>query len=87
MLEVSDNGVGIVPADLEAIFEPFFRASDEVTRRTPGTGIGLFVAREIVNAHGGRLTAASPGPGKGSTFRLSLPGARGTTRGGVFRVH
>lgn len=75
VLEVSDNGVGIAPADLEAIFKPFYRASDEVTRRTPGTGIGLFVAREIVNAHGGRLTAASPGPGKGSTFRLSLPGA------------
>jgi signal transduction histidine kinase len=74
-LEVSDNGVGIAPADLEAIFKPFYRASDEVTRRTPGTGIGLFVAREIVNAHGGRLTAASPGPGRGATFRLSLPGA------------
>jgi signal transduction histidine kinase len=75
VLEVIDNGVGIAPADLEAIFKPFFRASHEVTRRTPGTGIGLFVAREIVHAHGGRLTAASPGPGKGSTFRLSLPGA------------
>jgi two-component system phosphate regulon sensor histidine kinase PhoR len=75
VLEVSDNGVGIAPADLESIFEPFFRAGHEVTRRTPGTGIGLFVAREIVNAHGGRLTASSPGPGKGSTFRLTLPGA------------
>jgi len=75
VLEVSDNGVGIAPSDLEAIFKPFYRASDEVTRRTPGTGIGLFVAREIVNAHGGRLTAASPGPGRGSTFRLLLPGA------------
>jgi signal transduction histidine kinase len=75
VLEVSDNGVGIAPSDLEAIFRPFYRASDEVTRRTPGTGIGLFVAREIVNSHGGRLTAASPGPGRGSTFRLSLPGA------------
>ena len=37
--------------------------------------VGLFVAREIMNAHGGRLTASSPGPGKGSTFRLTLPGA------------
>jgi signal transduction histidine kinase len=74
VLEVSDNGVGIASRDLEAIFKPFYRASDEVTRRTPGTGIGLFVAREIVSAHGGRLTAASPGPGRGATFRLSLPG-------------
>ncbi|HYB23577.1 MAG TPA: HAMP domain-containing sensor histidine kinase [Solirubrobacteraceae bacterium] len=75
VLEVSDNGVGIAAGDLEAIFRPFFRAGDEVTRRTPGTGIGLFVAREIVLAHGGRLTAASEGRGKGATFRLVLPAA------------
>jgi len=75
VLEVSDNGVGIAAGDLEAIFRPFFRAGDEVTRRTPGTGIGLFVAREIVLAHGGRLTAASGGRGKGATFRLVLPAA------------
>ena len=75
VLEVKDNGVGIAGAEIEAIFRPFYRAGDEVTRRTPGTGIGLFVAREIVGAHGGRLTAASDGPGKGATFRLVLPGA------------
>jgi signal transduction histidine kinase len=75
VLEVRDNGVGIAPAELESIFKPFYRSTDHVTRRTPGTGIGLFVAREIVNAHGGRLTASSPGPGQGATFRLSLPGA------------
>jgi len=77
VLEVRDNGVGIAPADLEAIFRPFYRAGDEVIRRTPGTGIGLFVCREIVNAHGGRLTAASPGAGQGAVFRLALPGAEG----------
>jgi signal transduction histidine kinase len=75
VLEVRDNGVGIATADLETIFQPFYRANDEVTRRTPGTGIGLYVAREIVLAHGGRLTASSPGAGKGATFRLVLPGA------------
>lgn len=75
VLEVKDNGVGITASEIEAIFRPFYRAGDEVTRRTPGTGIGLFVAREIVGAHGGRLTAASDGPGKGATFRLVLPGA------------
>lgn len=75
VLEVQDNGVGIAGYDLEAIFKPFYRASDEVTRRTPGTGIGLFVVREIVAAHGGRVSASSPGPGRGSTFRLALPGA------------
>ncbi len=75
VLEVTDNGVGIDGKDLEAIFRPFYRANDEVTRRTPGTGIGLYVAREIVAAHGGRLSAASRGRGQGATFRLTLPGA------------
>ncbi|MGD1147303.1 MAG: HAMP domain-containing sensor histidine kinase [Thermoanaerobaculaceae bacterium] len=75
VLEVQDNGVGIAAYELESIFKPFYRASDEVTRRTPGTGIGLFVVREIVVAHGGRISASSPGPGRGSTFRLTLPGA------------
>ncbi len=75
VLQVTDNGVGIDGKDLEAIFQPFYRANDEVTRRTPGTGIGLYVAREIVAAHGGKLTAASRGRGQGATFRLTLPGA------------
>jgi len=75
VLEVEDTGIGIAPAELESIFEPFYRSSDEITRRTPGTGIGLFVAREIVTAHGGRLTASSRGRGHGATFRMVLPGA------------
>ncbi len=75
VLEVEDTGVGIAGEELEAIFEPFYRASDEVTRRTPGTGIGLFVAREIVTAHRGRLTAWSRGRGHGATFRMTLPSA------------
>jgi signal transduction histidine kinase len=75
VLEVSDNGVGIAASELESIFKPFYRAGDEIVRRTPGTGIGLYVCREIVDAHGGKLTAASRGPGTGSLFRLTLPGA------------
>ena len=75
VLEVQDNGAGIAAYELESIFKPFYRAGDEVTRRTPGTGIGLFVVREIVAAHGGRIVASSPGPGRGATFRLTLPGA------------
>lgn len=75
VLAVEDNGVGIDPAELEAVFAPFYRSSDEVTRRTPGTGIGLFVAREIVAAHGGKLSASSRGRGTGAAFRLTLPGA------------
>lgn len=75
VLEISDNGIGISEEDRERIFDAFYRAGDEVTRRTPGTGIGLYVAREIVDAHGGRLRALSGGRGQGATFRLTLPGA------------
>ena len=75
VLEVENNGTGIAAGELESIFKPFYRADDEVTRRTPGTGIGLFVAREIALAHGGSLSAASPGRGQGARFRLVVPGA------------
>jgi two-component system phosphate regulon sensor histidine kinase PhoR len=75
VIEVRDNGVGLASRELERIFQPFYRVGDEITRRTPGTGIGLYVAREIVRAHGGRLTATSAGPGSGATFRFTLPGA------------
>lgn len=75
VLDVEDNGIGIAAQELETIFQPFYRASDAVTRRTPGTGIGLYVAREIAVAHGGRLVASSAGPGLGARFRLVLPGA------------
>lgn len=75
VLEIRDNGIGISEGDRERIFDAFYRAGDEVTRRTPGTGIGLYVAREIVNAHGGRLTVESEGRGKGAVFRMTLPGA------------
>lgn len=75
VLEVKDNGIGIPPEELRKIFGVFYRGGDEVARRTPGTGIGLFVAREIARAHGGKLLAESPGPGQGATFRLILLGA------------
>jgi signal transduction histidine kinase len=75
VLEVEDDGVGIAARELETIFRPFYRANDAVTRRTPGTGIGLFVAREIAVAHGGTLVASSAGRGLGARFRLVLPGA------------
>jgi signal transduction histidine kinase len=74
-LEIRDNGIGISEEDRKRIFDAFFRAGDEVTRRTPGTGIGLYVAREIVESHGGRLRVESAGRGKGATFHMVLPGA------------
>jgi len=65
----NDNGCGIAADVLENIFEPFF------TRRRDGkgTGLGLSITHRIVNQHHGEITATSPGEGKGSTFRVSLP--------------
>jgi histidine kinase len=69
---VADTGIGLTPGDLEHIFERFYRAPGQ-PRRAPGSGIGLTIARNIAQAHGGDVAAASPGPGQGATFILSLP--------------
>jgi histidine kinase len=69
---VHDDGVGIAPADLELVFERFFRVSG-LDRPPGGSGIGLTVARGIARAHDGDIRATSPGVGQGSTFTLVLP--------------
>jgi len=69
---VRDNGVGIDAAQQESIFELFHRLDPLVE----GTGLGLALARRIVQAHGGRIWAQSAGAGSGSTFFFSLPLAR-----------
>lgn len=74
-LEVRDHGIGIDPAELERIFEPFYRTDRSRARATGGVGLGLALARRIALAHGGQITAAS-GPEKGSRFRLTVPGAQ-----------
>jgi PAS domain S-box-containing protein len=72
VVEVSDTGAGIDPAELDRIFDPF--AQGHTTRRlwSEGLGLGLAISRSIAVAHGGRLTAQSEGAGRGSTFRLEL---------------
>jgi histidine kinase len=69
---VTDTGVGLAAADLERVFERFYRAPGQ-HRRGPGSGIGLTIARNIAQAHGGDVTATSAGPGAGATFTLTLP--------------
>ncbi len=73
-LEISDNGQGIAPNDIPLVFERFWRAGDEMTRTTQGTGLGLFLVQQIVKGHGGEVMVANTGPG-GTTFRVILPGA------------
>ncbi|HEY3127134.1 MAG TPA: ATP-binding protein [Candidatus Limnocylindria bacterium] len=68
---VADTGVGIDRADLERVFERFYKA--DRSRSGGGTGLGLAIAKHIVHAHGGRIEARSDGPGRGATFRFTLP--------------
>lgn len=68
VLEISDEGTGIAPENLERIFESFYTTKPS----GKGTGLGLWLSRMIVRAHGGHLRVASE-PGKGSTFRIELP--------------
>jgi len=70
---VTDNGAGIEPDQVEDVFERFHRADpSRAVRDGGGSGLGLTIARAIAEDHGGSLTAASGGPGRGSTFTLSL---------------
>jgi signal transduction histidine kinase len=68
---VADTGVGVAADQLERIFERFYRV--DKSRALGGSGIGLTIARALAEAMGGRLTAASPGVGRGSTFTFILP--------------
>jgi two-component system sensor histidine kinase CiaH len=73
VVSVEDGGIGLKRGDLAAIFERFYRAGDELTRTSPGSGLGLYLCREIVRAHGGEVRAYSEGPGQGTTVTISLP--------------
>lgn len=71
-VEVSDTGIGIDSDMLVRIFEPFQQGDESTTRRYGGLGLGLSVARSLVEAHGGTITAHSAGKGQGATFVIEL---------------
>jgi signal transduction histidine kinase/CheY-like chemotaxis protein len=73
ILTVADNGIGIAPDDLGRIFELFVQVSPLIDRSQGGLGLGLTIARGIVELHGGTLTAQSEGAGRGTRFILQLP--------------
>jgi signal transduction histidine kinase len=74
VVRVSDTGIGIEPAQLDAIFELYAHAGQEGTKRAAqGLGMGLYLARRLIEAHGGSIRAHSAGPGYGSEFTVRLP--------------
>jgi signal transduction histidine kinase len=70
-VSVFDEGLGIRPDDLPRLFQPFARS--ETGEQITGSGLGLYIARGIVEAHGGHLWAESAGLGKGAAFSFGLP--------------
>jgi histidine kinase len=78
-VQIADTGVGLSSADVERVFERFYRAPGQV-RRSGGSGVGLTIARDLAHVHGGELTARSDGPGRGAAFSLVLPVSRGALR-------
>jgi CheY-like chemotaxis protein len=72
-LTVTDTGVGIPAEFLPHVFDRFRQADAGISRELGGLGLGLAIARHLVELHGGRILAASDGPGKGATFRIELP--------------
>jgi heavy metal sensor kinase len=72
LVAVRDTGVGILPADVARIFDPFVRLDAARARDTGGAGLGLAIAQSVITAHGGRLEAESV-PGEGSVFTIRLP--------------
>jgi signal transduction histidine kinase len=71
-VEVSDTGIGIAPGEQARLFERFFRATTATEQHIPGTGLGLYIASAIVEAHGGGIEVESE-PGRGTTFCVELP--------------
>jgi histidine kinase len=72
-ISVADTGVGIAAEHLPLLFTRFYRVDKSRARVGGGSGIGLTIAKHLVEAHGGRIWAESPGPGQGSTFTFTLP--------------
>jgi signal transduction histidine kinase len=72
-LTVTDHGIGIAKHDLNRIFDRFYRVENEDTRRTQGTGLGLYLVRSIAESFGGTARAESLGLGKGATFIVEIP--------------
>ncbi|HYP52691.1 MAG TPA: ATP-binding protein [Pyrinomonadaceae bacterium] len=73
-VSVADTGVGIAKDDIERLFDKYEQARSRATRSEKGTGLGLYITRQLVELHGGKISAESE-PGKGSVFSFTIPTA------------
>jgi signal transduction histidine kinase len=73
LVRVADNGAGIPESERERVFERFHRTGDPAFRNVTGTGLGLFIGRQLAEGHGGSLTIESSAPDEGTVFALALP--------------
>jgi PAS domain S-box-containing protein len=72
-VRVTDSGLGLSASDLGKLFQPFAQLQESVVPGQRGSGLGLYISRGFVEAHGGRIWAESPGHGQGATFSFTLP--------------
>ena len=73
IVSVRDDGPGIPAADAASVFEPFFRVDRSRSKKTGGYGLGLSIAKRIVEAHGGTIAVRDHAPARGTTFEVTLP--------------
>lgn len=72
-ISIVDSGEGLAPEQLASVFNRFYRADPSRSRETGGTGLGLSIVQALIHAHGGKVEAASAGPGKGCAFTVTVP--------------
>jgi signal transduction histidine kinase len=73
---ISDNGIGLTEEQMKRVFDEFYQVEDHMIRKHGGLGIGLSIAKAVIDAHGGRIWANSPGLNQGSTFYMTVPLAK-----------
>jgi signal transduction histidine kinase len=85
-MTVQDNGQGITPSFLPHVFEKFRQQDSSTTRPTFGLGLGLSIAKQIVELHGGTIRALSQGDGLGATFIVRIPVAAAVSTAGTISI-
>lgn len=73
LIKIRDTGIGLSEEEIDRLFAKFSRGNDSAKINTDGSGLGLYIARKMIEIHGGKIWAESEGPGKGSVFQFTIP--------------